>query len=105
MLRRPTDDEKRVGVDDLVVLGLNERRSRLQQRLLSVEHVESRALADLGLFAHAGERDFVGGDRRARGAHHADRGLVVPQAATTAWRTWLRTESVCSSCCDRLSLA
>ena len=73
MLSRPIADNNEYEIDDLVVFGLNQRRSRLQQSLLGVEHVERRPLADLGLFAHAGQRHFVGGDRRAGRAHHADR--------------------------------
>ncbi len=57
------------------MLGGHQLNARAQKRLLGVEHVEGRPLADLGLFAHAGQRNFVGRDRRAGRPHHPDLGF------------------------------
>src|SRR5947208_13902793 len=40
--------EQRIGIDDLVVLGADQRQTRVDQLLLLVEHVQRRALANLG---------------------------------------------------------
>jgi hypothetical protein len=57
---RQAADRRQDGVrgDDLIVLRRNKLNARVEQRLLGGQHVECRALADFGLFAHAGERDF-----------------------------------------------
>ena len=48
----------------------------MSKRLLRVEDVERRALADLGFLAHAGERHFRRLDLRLRRAQDAERILV-----------------------------
>jgi hypothetical protein len=60
LLRRESSDraEHGVGGDDAVALGIHQSDAGVEQRLLGVEHIERRALADLGLLAHAGERRF-----------------------------------------------
>ena len=77
MDRQPPDSRQQaVGIDDLVVLRGDELDPRVEQRLLRVEDVERGALADLGLLAHAGERDFRRFDLRLRGAQDAARILI-----------------------------
>src|SRR5260370_8302291 len=48
------------------MLRRNKLNARIQESLLGGEYVECRALPDLGLFPHAGERGFRRGDLRLR---------------------------------------
>ena len=57
----------RIGRDDAVALRADQGDARIEKRLLRVENVEGRALADAGFFARAGESDLRRGHRRLRG--------------------------------------
>ena len=51
--------QQRIGRDDAVALCGDQQHTRVEQRLLRVEHVEGGALADLRLLAHAVEGDLA----------------------------------------------
>ena len=65
--RQPADRiQHRIGRHHAIMLRGDQRDARVDQRLLRVEHVERGALAGLGFFAHAVERDLGGRDLRLR---------------------------------------
>src|SRR5665647_3769473 len=59
-LRRQQSDGVQDGIrgDDAIMLRGDQRDTCVDQRLLGVQHVERGALAGLGLFAYAVERDL-----------------------------------------------